>query len=167
MGVFFLTGVVGSGLCVFVGEFLLDGDELVEGLRGGHHGVSLCGGPDLAHVLVVFAAAFGEHDFEEVGLADVDFANHPACAAALPNFFLDLLGPPPAFCADESDVSETSVFVGAAEGVAQDVLDVGHEGVDLLFFGRKQVGARDDEADFCDAVVGYPSLVLCSAVLGS
>ena len=48
---------------------------------------------------------FGEDDFEEVGFAHVDFAYHPACAAAVPDVFFHLLGPPSAFGTDGVDVS--------------------------------------------------------------
>lgn len=58
-------------------------------------------------------------------------------------------------------------MVLSTECITEHFADVGHKGVDLLFLGGEKIGTRDDEADFCYAVVGHPAFVFCSSVLGS
>lgn len=105
------------------------------------------------------ATAFGEDDFEERGFAYVRFADHPACAAPVPDLFFYGLGPPSSLCADASDVTEADVLAFAAEGVAEELADVGKEGVYLLFLWCEKVCSGDDEEYFRDSTTAVGSVL--------
>jgi hypothetical protein len=117
--------------------------------------------------VVVRPSSFGENGFEEVRLSYVDLANHPACTATLPNIFFDLFGPPSPLRAYKAHVAKSCVRILSPKRVSKHVPDVWHQDIDLLLLWRQQVSPSDDEADFCNAIIGHPSLVLCSSILGS
>src|SRR5690242_660291 len=159
--------VVACDLGVFVCELLLDPCQVLEGRRAAQHSFTLSGATNLPYILIVCAPAFWKDGLEEVRLAHIDLADHPACAATVPYFLFDLLCPPSALCADQAYVAQTGLVVVSTQCIAEDLGYVGHERVDLLLLGRQQIGSCDDEAHFCDAVVGHPALVFGATVLRS